>query len=252
MVKDEADIIGYTIEHMLGQVDAVLVADNGSTDGTSGILADLEVRYGARCIVVDDPETGYYQAQKMTSLALEAADMGAEWVVPFDADEWWYCPHGKCIADRLDELSRFAVARAALYDHRTTGVDDETEANPFVRMGWRHRKPAELVKVAFRPRPQMRLEMGNHGVNYGTGPVDGELVVRHFPYRDPEQMIRKARNGADAYAATNLPPEIGKHWRDYGRFLDAGGPVAIEQIFYEWFHFDDPADEDQLIFDPAP
>ena len=38
MVKDEADIVAATRRADAGQVDHVLVADNGSTDGTAAIL----------------------------------------------------------------------------------------------------------------------------------------------------------------------------------------------------------------------
>src|SRR5690242_16616279 len=92
MVKDEADIVADTVEATLREVDAMIVADNGSTDGTREILADLPVT------VIDDPDPAYYQSVKMTELAAQAADAGADWVLPIDADERWYSPHGR-IAD---------------------------------------------------------------------------------------------------------------------------------------------------------
>jgi glycosyltransferase involved in cell wall biosynthesis len=80
MVKDEADIVRWTVATIVEQVDHVLVADNGSTDGTRQLVESV----GAE--VVDDPEPAYYQSDKMSHLARVAASRGADWIVPFDAD----------------------------------------------------------------------------------------------------------------------------------------------------------------------
>ncbi len=133
-----------------------------------------------------------------------------------------------------------------LYDHVATGADPEGE--PVCRMGWRRRDPAPLPKVACRPSLPVTIHQGNHGAGYATGSVDGLLVVRHFAVRSPEQMIRKARNGGAAYAATNLPEDVGKHWRDWNRLSDE----QLTEVFYEHYHVADPASDPSLIFDPCP
>ena len=247
MVKDEADIIEPVVRHMVGQVDTVLVADNGSTDGTREILHGLPVPV----TVVDDPEPGYYQSEKMTRLAALAAEQGAEWVVPFDADEWWYSPFGR-ITDVLNGLDEYHIVTAPLYDHVATGSDPGT-GDPVTRMGWRRHDPAPLAKVACRAMSAVVIEQGNHGAHYPPArTVDGQLVVRHFPYRSVEQFVRKVRNGAAAYAATDLPDDRGAHWRQYGALLEAHGETAIGEVFRQWFWSPDPTSDPTLIFDPAP
>jgi hypothetical protein len=247
MVKDEADIVVSTVGHMASQVDLVIVADNGSTDGTRDLLIGLGVE------VVDDPDPAYRQSEKMTALAMRAMERGADWVVPFDADEWWYSPFGR-IADVLAGIApQWLVASAALYDHVTTGCDDQDEPDPVRRIVWRRTDPAPLPKVACRSRADLVIRQGNHGARYQGGPTvqPGLLVVRHFPYRSPEQFERKVRNGAAAYAATDLPESVGAHWRGYGRILDGHGPDALAEVYHRWFHVPDPATNPHVIFDPA-
>ncbi len=245
-VKDEADIIGATVAHMLTQVEHVIVEDNGSTDGT------LDTLYGLDVEVLHDPTIGYYQSAAMSRLArIASREHDATWVVPFDADECWYSPHGR-IADVLAEHPTAAIATAALYDHVATAADPD-ERDPLKRIGWRRREPTPLPKVACRPALPATIHQGNHGADYGAaGTVDGLLVVRHFPYRSAEQFVSKVRNGAAAYAATDLPEDAGKHWRDYGRLLDSGGPEAIGDVFRAWFWSASPETDPSLIFDPAP
>ena len=86
MVRDEVDIIGPVVAHMLGQVDHVIVADNLSVDGTFDVLES----FGSQITLVADTDPAYRQSEKMTHLAGVAKSMGADWVVPFDADEWIY------------------------------------------------------------------------------------------------------------------------------------------------------------------
>lgn len=241
MVRDEADIVAATVGQMLTQVDHVIVADNRSTDGTREILEGLPVT------IVEDSEVGYHQSRKMSALAAQACERGADWVVPFDADEWWYSPFGR-IADVLAELPPwFAVVTAALYDHVATGIDPD-EPDPTRRLGWRRQAPAELAKVACRPSVPVTIQQGNHAATFEAMVADG-LVVRHFPYRSPEQFVRKACNGAEAYAATDLPENVGQHWRGYGRIAAEQGDEACAAIFREWFWVADPTES--LIFDPV-
>jgi hypothetical protein len=48
MVRDEIDVIERTVEHMAYQCDSVVIADNGSEDGTRELLGTLP------CVVVPE------------------------------------------------------------------------------------------------------------------------------------------------------------------------------------------------------
>lgn len=261
MVKDEVDIVARTVGHIATQVDHVIVADNMSTDGTRQVLDNL-----ARDIdltVVDDNEVGYHQSKKMTELAFQArVNHGAEWIVPFDADEWWYSPFGR-IGDILDGLAKqWLVMEATLYDHVATG-EDPAAPDPIERLGWRRAKPGAMPKVACRWREDLTINMGNHSASYigGATKFESQLVIRHFPYRSVEQLIGKIRNGAAAYAATDLAPEFGAHWRQWGEALDDPnrGIPWIEDLFRTWYYRENPRAaldiqgeiQPPLLFDPV-
>lgn len=237
LVKDEADIIETTVRHMASQVDRVLVADNGSTDGTLDLLYSMDIE------VVEDREPGYYQSVKMSNLAEMAREQGAGWVVPFDADELWLPDEGT-IAEVLTSLPPEAmVCEATVFDH--VAVPGET-LSP-----WRRSQPLPLRKVACRAVEGLVIHQGNHDCAIPDEPhplrAVWRLQVRHFPYRSPEQFIRKVRNGAAAYRATDLDESVGAHWRAYDEMDDDG----LREHFYRWFHEANP-DESELVHDPEP
>lgn len=248
MVRDEADVIVGTLRHMAEEgLDGIIVADNRSVDGTRDLLADLA--RDLPLVVVDDPDPAYLQSHKMTYLARLAAERGATWIVPFDADELWLFQ-----GDRIGlELQRCDadVVTAELRNYFPSAIDPEG-TDPFRTIRWRQRDRAPLPKVAFRWETNCIIHQGNHGV---TRPSGGKaiagLTVCHFPYRSAEQFVRKARNGAAAYAATDLPPDVGAHWRGYGEILERGGEGALHDVFREYFWELSPADAG-LVLDPAP
>lgn len=249
MVKDEADVIAGTISHLAHEgVDRFVIADNGSTDGTRDILDWLAETLPIS--ITDDPEVGYYQSAKVTRLArIAAEEHGATWIVPFDADEVWVFA-GDRIATEL-EASTADVIGAALFNHFPSAIDPPG-ADPFRTILWRQPGPAPLPKVAFRWRDGAVIQQGNHGVTLpGDVVMSAGLQIRHFPYRTVEQFIRKARNGAAAYRATDLPADVGAHWRGYGDLHDRGGDEALADVFRTYFWNLSPADAG-LVLDPAP
>lgn len=240
MVKDEADIIAPVICQLFAQgVDAVWVADNMSVDKTRPLLEELAGRFPIT--IVDDDEPGYYQPDKLMRLAALAGAEGAEWILPFDADEWWFADGGYTIGELLGCIVADVVVNYG-YDH-VPRRDDPDEANPVRRMGWRRRDPQRLPKVAYRWAADARLHYGNHDVDRAGRREHHVLEYRHFGCRSLEQMTRKVRQGKAALdAAVALHPMYGSHWRDMGAWTD-------EQLAARWAEL---CDEQGPVYDPAP
>jgi hypothetical protein len=186
--------------------------------------------------------------------------LGAEWIVPFDADEVWVAHTGR-IREVCAAAAPTRVLAAPLFNHYCTALDDESLANPFQRMVWRAPTALPMCKVAFRYEPGAVIAQGNHSVTLPSGalpPAGGwggsPLEVRHFPVRSHAQILSKARNGSRAYAATDLPPKEGHHWRGWGALIDRYGEGVMAQVFDEHYFYRSPMDARPapLIRDPAP
>jgi glycosyltransferase involved in cell wall biosynthesis len=235
-VRDEADVIGWTIAHLLAEgVDHIVAMDNASEDDTRSILEGFD-----RVTVLDDPVHEHAQGQRTSELAQLAWGMGAEWVLPFDADELFYARSGT-LAEWFAACD-LDVVGAQVFDHIVTDDDDPTEPNPYLRVRHRRQYPQRMAKVAFRSSPHAVVAEGNHDVA-GVGEARGTgLFARHVQYRSFEQMARKVRNGAEAMDAAGMHPLHGTHWRDAARLDDDG-------LFREWRRL---CEEPGLIEDPAP
>lgn len=234
MVRDEADVLGPVLTNLYRQgVDRIIVADNRSTDDTRPILEAIAEQHPLT--ILEDPVIAYDQATKMTALARAAYEMGAEWVLPFDADEIWFGTAGT-IAESLAACPA-DIVMAAGFDHIVRKPAD----GPF--SPWRRATPQTLCKVAHRASPQAELNMGNHDVRgVGDDRVRGFLTYRHFQYRSLEQMTRKLRNGRAVMEASQLHEMHCTHWRE-------GGLLSDDEMAAKW---DTLRSEDGLVFDPAP
>lgn len=238
MMRDEEDVVGYVVQHMLDeQVDGLIVADNLSTDRTREILDQFT---DPRLMVVDDDDPAYNQNTKMTALGALAAEHGAMWVLPFDADEWWFSTRGP-LGEVLTDDTPAEILKTYGYDHRPTSRDDDNP-NPFRRMEWREPETQKFPKVCYRHHPDAELHLGNHDVNMPGRRDTGLLSFRHFGYRSFEQMRRKVTQGAAASDAAGLTPGHMAHWRQYAAMTDAELEVA-------WKGF---VDMPNLVHDPCP
>lgn len=207
MVKDEADVIEGTVRHLVAQgVTGILVADNRSTDETPQILARLAAE--VPLFVAKDNEPGYFQAAKMTALSQWARKAGADWIIPFDADELWFAPEGT--------LAQWLTGRP----------EDVIEARLFNlfpaerRAGWAlDLTPHPMGKVAFRSHAWARLSTGNHCVDRPGVRGEGLRIV-HMPWRSFAQFRRKVSNGTKALELAKLDAGLGNHWRTANKMTE--------------------------------
>jgi glycosyltransferase involved in cell wall biosynthesis len=242
MVKDEIDILPFVLDHLIAEeVDGFYIADNMSTDGTSQLLDKYMNQYPNKFHVIHDPEVAYYQRQKMQKWITSAHSLGADIIVPVDADEIWYSrDKTKSLSVALRDM-KADVAVARVWDMIPQPTDENT-GNPIKDIT--HREPFHepFPCVAYRWHPDAVIAQGNHDVSH-PGTRDGDTIaIRHFQYRSLEQMKRKFRNGKKAYDATDLDYDMGFHWRE-------GGAKTDEGIGAEWNAL---VTQPGLLFDPAP
>ncbi|HWM94481.1 MAG TPA: glycosyltransferase family 2 protein [Thermoanaerobaculia bacterium] len=256
MMRDEVDIAAASLWHMVSQgVDGIVVADNLSADGTKEAIRSVQREATIPILLIEDLEEGYYQGQKMTRLAEIAAGQGAEWIIPFDADELWR-GQSHLLADILGRAEG-RIFGIASFTYIETGYDLPGET-PFERMVYRRPNPTTYPKVCYRYDSKLIIHQGNDGLCALDGgllsfPTLDSAVARihHFPHRSPEQFIKKMRNGAAAMkAAADLPASYCAHWRAYGRLLDLYGEEALRIIYFSSFFCGEPWREG-LVLDPA-
>lgn len=242
MVKNEDDIIQYILDHMLTQeVDHFLIADNMSTDNTRLILESFAERYDGMFTIVDDKEPGYYQAMKMNALVKKAVGMGADIILPMDADECWISLNPTSTVGEQLRTMPTPVTLATVWDMVPQPNDTKT-GNPLLDTVYRESGIKSLPSVAYRYEPGSYLHQGNHGVTHSGQITNDILSVRHFQYRSPNQFVQKLRQGKQAYDATTLPMGEGYHWR-------SRGDLPIQDLNALWIQF---VEQGGLIYDPTP
>jgi hypothetical protein len=235
-VRDECDVVGAVVQHLLDQgVDHVLVADNRSTDGTYELLAEL-ARSDARVHVARDSEPVHIQSEKNTHLAFRAWRSGADWVVPFDGDELWFA-RGQRLADFLREQTDDVVFADFLHMVTVRPAADARDATYLLDA-----TPSFPSKAAFRSHPLAVVGHGNHDVAR-VGSRSRGLYVAHAIYRSEEQVARKLRQGLAA--ARQAPaPVLGEHWR-------AGGTLTDDVIHDVWRTITSGAPDSRIRWDAA-
>lgn len=201
-VRDEADIIGQSLRHMLTWADAIYVFDTGSVDDTWEIVQDLArkdrrvIPLKKEAVLFSDPGVRgwmFHQTRKHMC--------GGDWFLRVDADEFYHVPPPEFVKYRL--CKQETIVWRQYYDFRLTASEvkawedgKETKAD--------RQRPIEERRQWFtaseyseprmcRYRESMQWPT-THSFPVNAGFVARErLPIRHYPHRDPEQLRRRAR-----------------------------------------------------------
>src|SRR5215211_1906598 len=163
-VRDEADILEDNLRyHRALGVDFFVIVDTGSIDGTLEILERYEP---AGLVRLERVQGGIHDMKRggeeeMTRIASE---MGADWVIHNDADEFWW-PAGGNLKDALASVQEpFGMVVAP----RTEFVARPGEGSFAERMTVREARFLRPAKSAHRANARINLR-GPHPVEIWTG-----------------------------------------------------------------------------------
>ena len=211
LVRNEVDIVRMNLLHHLASgVDHILVADNGSTDGTLAILEELAAT--RRVHVISRPGA-FYQAETATELAREAFLRGARWVLPIDADEFWHVPGGR-LRDILDDSGDAGALEVEVVNFVQRREQEVLEPRALLTMTRRVPQPigasseanvlVESGRIAFleccyppkhiaRGSIGLQVAQGNHRVGGLSGSIRKTTAIRclHAPLRARAGLSQK-------------------------------------------------------------
>lgn len=260
MIWNEADIIEYTISHLIGEgVERFYVRIHSCTDNTEGILRDLASQYPNMLMIDKWMHSDFDQQRHVNELFLQAVADGTDWVIPFDADELWVCRQGT-LRDYLSTKPHEAFP-VHLYDHMRS-THDIASKNPIRSMVLRRIDPAPLPKMIIPGRHGYHIDKGNHRV-FGSpvnSSIDVNIEVRHFSWRqDHVDFGLRYIEHANRLDAAGVPHCYGTHARVYrDTFLNDPVGFAKGHYLYRFRLLDSDmkdmitGEKSNMIYDPAP
>ena len=215
LARDEADVVDAQLAfHLAAGVDYVVATDNRSSDRTTEIL-EAYAREG-QLHLLREPSDAFDQSAWVTRMArLAAAELGADWVINSDADEFWW-PRGGDLNDVLSATpARYGVLRAPIRHFFLPQRNDGFFAERMVvrpRLSAPVNQPENPLRpnthIVHRADPSAVVSAGNHALNGSDHvllPDWHPIEVLHFPLRSVEQARRKYENWVRVRAGREYP-----------------------------------------------
>lgn len=277
MLRNEADVVECFVRHNLSVLDALVVVDHGSSDGTPEIL-DALVAEGLPLEVQRDASVGYLQSEIMTRTVRHALRRhGADFVFALDGDEFLKVPRRALLDEILATLPP-GLHAAMQWQTYVPDFEDSASAQRSVLARAKRRLATErhglhkvIVARAFADTPDAVIAVGNHVVLPRADHPTAEQPVRHarvaaevvalahLPVRSARQLVNKIVIGWLSHCVARRDnADLAFHWRELyqeiadGRIPDAGRLRAIAANYglpmAAWMAPEDIA----LIDDPLP
>jgi Glycosyl transferase family 2 len=196
LVRDEVDIVDTNLAYHLDRgVDEIIVTDHRSQDGTRERLDALD---DPRVHVLHEDGEAIEQAAWVTRMARMAHELGADWVLNDDADEFLWPESG----DLKEALARVPRTCSRLELPRLNFVARAEDGRPFHQRMTVRTTTDELgrplrPKLAHRARARVAVGPGSHAVRgAGLRTCRRRLItVLHFPARTLDQYRHKVAIG---------------------------------------------------------
>lgn len=252
LLRNEVDFVEVNLRyHRSIGITEFFVVDNGSTDGTAEVVAEMARSDPSIRLEVD---TGPYQQDVLrTRLARQAAAVGVDWIVNIDGDEFWWTPGGdlqavlgatdasvlRCqvvnLVQRRDVHSRSPQALLTITRRVPGSKGSLADAQRLVEQGEiAYVEMTHPVKCVARSSPDIIVHGGAHHIDGVDGPhLDSQdIVCLHAGLRAREVLEKKAEHGRRV-EASGLPPDISWHVRRWAR-LAARGELETEWAANSW------------------
>jgi glycosyltransferase involved in cell wall biosynthesis len=199
-VRDEADIIGQSLRHLLSWADAVYVFDTGSTDDTWEIVCQFAAE--DKRVFPLKKDSVFFSDKRLRSWMFHQARQqmqDGDWFLRVDADEFHHISPPEFVKTRMQKHE--TVAYHQYYDFRLTHSevrDWDRGRETLMDRG----RPIEDRRRWFtaslyteprlcRYRPSMRWpDFVSFPYNAGYLALE-RLPIRHYPHRDPVQLARR-------------------------------------------------------------
>jgi glycosyltransferase involved in cell wall biosynthesis len=201
-VRDEADIIGQCLRHLLTWADAIYVFDTGSVDETWEIVQDFAAKDKRVVPLKKDPV--YFSETRLRGWLFHQARKqmrNGDWFLRVDADEFHHILPPDFVRTRMRRHE--TIAYHQYYDFRLLASEvrnweagNETLAD--------RQRPIEERRRWFTPSVYSEPRLCRYretmqwpptvSFPFNAGFVARErLPIRHYPHRDPVQLERRCR-----------------------------------------------------------
>lgn len=203
-IRNEEDILDYCLEfHLNREIDHIIALNNLSDDGSVEILE----KYAARgnVTLLSCSQDNYDQIGWVSQMTQIAVEMGADWIIHNDADEFWWSEDLKKVLNSIPTneyaaaVDRYNFVPVDEHPWIKTHIYKDLESlNTFGRR--------ILPKVCHRPKIGLQLKTGNHKALLHGKVIQpysissNEIEIWHFPIRGFQQFEKKVKIGGQAYS----------------------------------------------------
>lgn len=201
-VRDEADIIGQCLTHLLAWSDSIYVFDTGSIDNTWEIVQDFAAK--DKRIIPLRKDAVYFAETRLRGWMFDQARKqmkSGDWFLRVDADEFHHIAPPVFVKERLRSCETVVYHQYYNFAFRQSEVLDWTEGRETLAD---RARPIEERRRWYEPSVYAEPRLCRYretmqwppsvSFPYNAGYIAVErLPIRHYPHRDPLQMERRCR-----------------------------------------------------------